>query len=196
MAPELIPRRALTRVEESLGAFRAVVIQGARQVGKSTVAEAVARASGTPVATLDRREDLAAALDDPGLFLESLGSPAVIDEIQRGGDDLVLAIKQRLDRDRTPGQYLLTGSTNFLTTPMISESLAGRIDVVTLWPLSMGELSAGKDDFVDRAFRSRSTCLKGGRLSASSCSRCVTCVLRGPAAWGRSFSGLSGSSSS
>jgi len=102
--------------------------------------------------TLDREEDLAAARDDPALFLDTLGSPAVIDEIQRAGDPLVLALKRRLDRSRAAGQYVLTGSTNFLTTPTISESLAGRIDLITLWPLSMGELTGGSDSFVDRAF--------------------------------------------
>lgn len=99
-------------------------------------------------------EDLRAALDDPVEFLRQLETPAVIDEIQRGGDGLVLALKRRLDVSRTPGQYVLTGSTNFLTTRAVSESLAGRIDIVTLWPLSMGELTGGSDGFVDRAFNS------------------------------------------
>ena len=57
----------------------------------------------------------------------------------------MLAIKQLLDRNRAAGQLILTGSSNFLTTPVLSESLAGRIDLLTLWPLSMGELSAGGD---------------------------------------------------
>jgi uncharacterized protein len=135
-----------------LRSFRAVVIQGARQVGKSTLAGQVASHLHADVATLDREENLTAAIDDPGLFLDSLGTPAVIDEIQRGGDPLVLALKQRLDHNRQSGQYILTGSTNFLTTPALSESLAGRIDLVTLWPLSMGEISQGADGMIERAF--------------------------------------------
>lgn len=153
MTGPLIPRRALGTATESLQTFRAVVVQGARQVGKSTLAELLADDLGALVVTLDRAEDLQAAVDDPMLFLEGMGIPAVIDEVQRGGDGLVLAIKQRLDQDRSRGQYVLTGSTNFLTTPALSESLAGRIDLVTLWPLSMGELLGGADDLVDRAFR-------------------------------------------
>ena len=90
------------------------------------------------------------------MFLDSLGIPAVIDEVQRAADPLVLAIKQRLDRSRRPGQYVLTGSTNFLTTPTLSESLAGRIDLITLWPLSVGELHGGDDRFVDRSFEGTS----------------------------------------
>lgn len=152
MVDALIPRRATAAAAESLAGFRAIVIQGARQVGKSTLAEMLAGRLGASSITLDREEDLRSATDDPSAFLDALGVPAVIDEIQRAGDPLVLAIKQRLDASRAPGQYILTGSTNFLTTPTITESLAGRIDLFTLWPLSMGELTGGADDFVDRAF--------------------------------------------
>ncbi|MBI2683909.1 MAG: ATP-binding protein [Actinobacteria bacterium] len=153
MSTDLIPRRSMSAAIESLTAFRAVVVQGARQVGKSTLAGLLARELDAPFVTLDREEDLSAARDDPSLFLDGLGRPAVIDELQRAGDPLVLAVKQRLDASRAAGQYVLTGSTNFLTTPTVSESLAGRIDLITLWPLSMGELLGGADDLIDRAFR-------------------------------------------
>jgi uncharacterized protein len=152
VSDDVFPRRALSTTVESLSGFRAVVVQGARQTGKSTLAALLADQLGAPMVTLDRAEDLASAIDDPALFLDTLGRPAVIDEIQRGGDGLVLAIKQRVDGDRAAGQYVLTGSTGFLSTPALSESLAGRIDLITLWPLSMGELSNGSDGFVDRAF--------------------------------------------
>ena len=149
----MIPRRSLKSTVDSHSAFRAVVLQGARQVGKSTLAGLLANQLSAPLVTLDREDDLSAALDDPSLFLDTLGTPAVIDEIQRGGDRLILAIKQRLDQSRSPGQYIITGSTNFLTSPNLTESLAGRIDLITLWPLSMGELHDGPDDLIDRAFR-------------------------------------------
>lgn len=137
---------------ESAQAFRAVVVQGARQVGKSTLVEMIAAEVGAEVLSLDREENLNAALDDPNFFLDQLGQPAVIDEVQRGGDRLILALKRRLDQTRRPGRYILTGSSNFLTLPTLSESLAGRIDIVTLWPLSLGEITAGRDDFIDRAY--------------------------------------------
>ena len=149
----MIPRRSLKSTVDSHSAFRAVVLQGARQVGKSTLAGLLANQLSAPLVTLDREDDLSAALDDPSLFLDTLGTPAVIDEIQRGGDRLILAIKQRLDQSRSPGQYIITGSTNFLTSPNLTESLAGRIDLITLWPLSMGERHDGPDDLIDRAFR-------------------------------------------
>ncbi len=152
VSDELVERRGEAVLLDSLDAFRAVVVQGARQVGKSTLVGTVAARLGFGVVSLDREEDLRAALDDPGDLLRRIGTPGVIDEVQRGGDRLVLAIKQLLDADRSPGQLILTGSSNFLTTPRLSESLAGRIDLLTLWPLSMGELGSGSDSFVDRAF--------------------------------------------
>ena len=129
-------------------------------MGKSTLAGLLARRLSVPLVTLDREDDLSAALNDPSLFLDTLGTPAVIDEIQRGGDPLILAIKQRLDQSRSPGQYVVTGSTNFLTSPNLTESLAGRIDLITLWPLSMGERYDGSDDLIDRAFWDPSSLIK------------------------------------
>jgi len=65
----------------------------------------------------------------------------VIDEIQHAGDPLVRAIKERVDRDPTPGPFLLTGSMDFLTAPTIRESLAGRAAFLEVWPLTQGELA-------------------------------------------------------
>ena len=76
----------------------------------------------------------------------------VIDEVQRGGDELLLALKAHVDRDDRPGRFLLTGSTRFLTVPNLSESLAGRVDLIDLWPLSQGEIGGGPDRFLDRLF--------------------------------------------
>ncbi|MGH8999224.1 MAG: ATP-binding protein [Acidimicrobiia bacterium] len=151
-ASELIPRRVDAVVAESLSAFRVVVVHGARQVGKTTLARALVRRFGAVYVSLDEEDQRRAAREDPRGFLEGIGTPLAIDEIQRVGEPLVLAIKVAVDSDTGPGRYLLTASTNFLTVPTISESLAGRVDIVTLWPLSMGELTGGSDGFVDRAF--------------------------------------------
>jgi predicted AAA+ superfamily ATPase len=75
----------------------------------------------------------------------------VIDEIQRAGEPLVRAIKLAVDRDPSPGQFVLTGSSNFLTVPTISESLAGRAGFVEVWPFTQGEISGKPDSFIDRA---------------------------------------------
>ncbi|MGQ0623887.1 MAG: ATP-binding protein [Sporichthyaceae bacterium] len=148
----LLERRLAALAEESLGVFRVVVVHGARQVGKSTLAAQLAAGCGATVVSLDDVAQLDVAKADPAGFLEALGTPLVIDEIQRAGEPLVLAIKAAVDTDTRPGRYILTGSTNFLTVPTISESLAGRVDLLALWPFSQGELHGGTDSFVDRAF--------------------------------------------
>ncbi|MFN2497293.1 MAG: ATP-binding protein [Pseudonocardiaceae bacterium] len=148
-----VPRRAAEILSESLSAFRVVIVHGARQVGKTTVARALAQQLGATYLTLDDTDVLSVARADPPTFLSASAAPLVIDEVQRVGQPLVLAIKSVVDRDDRPGQFLLTGSTNFLTVPSIAETLAGRADIVTLWPLSQGELRGGPDDFADRALR-------------------------------------------
>ncbi len=149
---EHFPRRALGVATEFLDAFRVTVLHGARQVGKTTMAKELASRLGATYVSLDEVHTLAAATADPCTFLEAYGTPLVIDEIQRVGERLVLSIKIVVDNDNRPGQFVLTGSTNFLTVPSISESLAGRVNIVPLWPLSQGELQGGSDGFVDRAF--------------------------------------------
>ncbi|HUP68889.1 MAG TPA: ATP-binding protein [Acidimicrobiales bacterium] len=142
----------MTTVMESLASFRVVVLHGARQVGKSTLARAVGHQIGAEYVTFDESADLTAAVNDPATYLDTLGTPLVLDEVQRAGDSLVVAVKRVVDGDRRAGRYLLTGSTNFLTVPAIAEKLAGRVDIVPLWPFSAGELSGGTDTFIDRAF--------------------------------------------
>jgi predicted AAA+ superfamily ATPase len=90
--------------------------------------------------TLDDRVVLAAAKSDPTGFIANLSGPVVIDEIQRA-PELFLDIKTAVDRDRTPGRFLLTGSANVLLLPSLADSLAGRMEVVHLWPLSGCELA-------------------------------------------------------
>lgn len=92
------------------------------------------------------------ALDDPEGFIDR-PKPMVIDEVQRGGDDLLLAIKAQVDRESPTWPVSAHRcSTRFLTVPSLSESLAGRIDLVDLWPLSQGEIVGKQEDLVDRLF--------------------------------------------
>jgi predicted AAA+ superfamily ATPase len=145
------PRRAKHELLDALAESRVTFIEGPRQAGKTTLARDVASELGARYSTLDDQLDRETALDDPEGFVQHEGL-LVIDEVQRGGDDLLLAIKAAVDRDPRPGSFLLTGSTRFLTVPNISESLAGRVDLVSLWPLSQGELSGVREQFVDRLF--------------------------------------------
>ena len=135
-----VERHLRPRVLEALDAFRAVVLHGARQSGKTTLAKQVAADRAGTYTTLDDEQTRLAALEDPRTFLSEQQHPLVIDEIQLGGDRLVRAVKMAVDDDPTPGRFLLTGSTDFLSVPAISESLAGRAAILRLWPMSAAEL--------------------------------------------------------
>ncbi|MDG1738672.1 MAG: ATP-binding protein [Paracoccaceae bacterium] len=145
----MYPRFAKTRIEEALSDTRVVLISGPRQSGKTTLATEIA-SNQTPFLTLDDANVLRAAIDDPVGFVRGLDK-AVIDEIQRA-PELLLAIKQSVDGDKTPGRFLLTGSANILTIPKVSDSLAGRMEAVQLLPLSQAEILHTKSAFIDRAF--------------------------------------------
>lgn len=129
-----------------------VLLHGARQAGKSTIAKRIAdEAHPARYITLDRAAVLAAASRDPEGFVAELAGPVVIDEVQRV-PELALAIKAEVDRYRRPGRFLLTGSANILLLPRLAESLAGRMQILTLWPFSQGEIEGIREQFVDRVF--------------------------------------------
>lgn len=146
----LVQRQAEGIVADSLHVFRVVVLHGPRQAGKTTLARLIASRLGATYKTMDDDAERAAAYADPDGYLAAYRPPLVIDEIQRVGEPLVLAVKGAVDRDPRPGRFLLTGSSNFLTVPAISETLAGRTDIVELWPLAQSELSDPAATFVDR----------------------------------------------
>jgi uncharacterized protein len=147
----LLPRSLLPRLEDALATSRVVALVGARQVGKTTLAAQVFRARRGTYRTLDDPAALEQVRRDPEAFLDVPG-PLAIDEFQRGGDDLLRAIKLRVDADPRPGRFLLTGSTRFTTLPSLAESLAGRIAIVELHPLSQGEIRRVRERFVERLF--------------------------------------------
>ena len=129
-----------------------VLLNGARQTGKSTlVGSGMLGNHEARYLTLDEAGVLAAAEADPGGFLSGLQGPVILDEVQRC-PGLFPAIKAEVDRDRRPARFLLTGSANVLLLPRLSESLAGRMEILTLWPLSQGEIEDVKEGFVDAVF--------------------------------------------
>ena len=145
----MYPRFAKARVEEALSDTRVVLISGPRQSGKTTLATDIA-SDKTPFLTLDDANVLRSAIDDPVGFVRGLDR-AVIDEVQRA-PDLLLAIKSLVDGNKTPGRFLLTGSANLMTIPKVADSLAGRMEVVRLLPLSQAEITGTNSGFIDRAF--------------------------------------------
>ncbi|MCC7387163.1 MAG: ATP-binding protein [Phycisphaerales bacterium] len=145
-------QRMLERpIRDALGDTPVVLIHGPRQSGKTTLAEVVAGERGRQRLSLDRTAVLAAARSDPDGFVDGLEGPVLLDEVQRA-PELFAAIKHAVDRDRTPGRFLLTGSANALVLPRLSESLAGRMEVLTLWPLAQAEIQGSTTNFVDRLF--------------------------------------------
>ena len=142
-------RHAQGAVEEALTDTRVVVVLGARQVGKSTLLEQVAAAEGAgrELLTLDRQPTRAAAQADPAGFVAGLRTPVAIDEIQRV-PELMTEIKLRVDRDKTPGQFAVTGSANLLEMKQVKDSLAGRAEYLRLHPFSQGEIVGRRETFV------------------------------------------------
>jgi predicted AAA+ superfamily ATPase len=128
-----------------------VCLLGARQAGKSTLVRSVAKNEHPArYVTLDDRVTLELAREDPTGFVAGDGRIA-IDEIQRA-PDLLLAIKQVVDLDPTPGRFLITGSANVITHPRIADALPGRVDYMTLWPFSQSELAERNPAFLEHAF--------------------------------------------
>jgi predicted AAA+ superfamily ATPase len=143
-------------VLESLADTRVVVVQGARQVGKTTLVAHIVEQLGGRLVTLDDELSRAAAATDPGGFLrQNPDGLLVVDEVQRV-PALIPALKLLVDRDPRPGRFLLTGSANLLRMPAMQDSLAGRAENVDLYGFSQGELVGVRDRFVDRALAGES----------------------------------------
>jgi len=146
------PRYITKSVLTALADTPVVVLHGPRQAGKSTLVQRLAAGEHpAQYLTLDRAGVLSAARNDPEGFIAAHREPLVIDEVQRV-PELLLAIKAEVDRDRRPGRFLLTGSANILQLPRLAETLVGRMQVLTLHPLSQGELARTREGFIDTVF--------------------------------------------
>lgn len=143
------PRYANERVRAILADTPVLGIVGPRQSGKTTLAQSFG--SDRRFISLDDPVTRNAALTDPVGLIRDVDR-AIIDEIQRA-PDLMLAIKQSVDADRRPGRFLVTGSANILTLRDMQDSMAGRIEMLPLLPLSQDELATkGPAHFLDRLF--------------------------------------------
>jgi predicted AAA+ superfamily ATPase len=150
--PHMIHRHLTGQLLEALEDTPVVLINGARQTGKSTLAQgAEISRQGRQYLTFDDPGVLAAARHDPVGFIAGLTAPVTLDEVQYV-PEIFPAIKMAIDRKREPGRFLLTGSANVLLLPKLSESLAGRMELLTLRPFSRGEIDGVKEGFVDALF--------------------------------------------
>ena len=145
----MYPRFAKHRVDEALADTRVVLVCGPRQSGKTTLARQIA-GDDIPFYTLDDSTVLESALADPVGFVRGLDR-AVIDEVHRV-PGLILAIKTAVDADPRPGRFLLTGSANLMTLPHLADSLAGRMGIIRLLPLSQAELHGSQSSFLEQVF--------------------------------------------
>ena len=143
-------RHIQTPVVDALRDTSVVVLNGARQTGKSTFCQQLIKDKlfNAQYVTFDDPTALSAAHADPGAFIEGLPSQVVLDEVQRV-PGLFLTIKRFVDRDRKGRRFILTGSADVMTLPKVSESLAGRSEVHQLWPLSQGEIRGCQPNFLN-----------------------------------------------
>lgn len=149
---KLIDRGLTDTVVDAMSQSRVVALLGARQAGKSTLARMLAgERLPADYITLDDEPVRSLASGDAYGFVAGLGRRTIIDEIQRV-PELLLAIKSRVDRNETPGQFLLTGSANLRRIPTVADALPGRVDYLTLWPFTQGELNGRPESLIARLF--------------------------------------------
>jgi len=147
---QLLPRRTTDRVLAALEDTRVVLLNGARQSGKSTLVRQVGFATGATWYSLDDAITRKHAAEDPHEFVR-LNPRMIIDEIQRD-TELLLSIKSLVDEVPTPGRFLLTGSARIMGMSSLPDTLVGRMETIELWPLSQGEIDNKFDRFIDAAF--------------------------------------------
>lgn len=145
------PRFAMSRLVEALGDTPVVVIHGPRQSGKTTLAQRTGETRGYAYFSLDDETARRAAAADPVGFVDSLPPHSILDEVQRA-PGLFTALKTAVDRDRQPGRFLLTGSANVLLVPGLADSLAGRMEILRLFPLAQCELAGRESGFLRSLF--------------------------------------------
>ncbi len=139
------------RLAEALADTPVVLIHGPRQCGKTTLARMVGEARDYAYFSFDDSVALAAAEADPAGFVGDLPEHTILDEVQRT-PELFTALKVAVDRHRTPGRFLLTGSANVLLVPKLADSLAGRMEILRLHPLAQCELAGHAPRFLDTLF--------------------------------------------
>ena len=152
VSPVLYPRSIEARIAEAMADTPVVLVAGPRQAGKTTLVRQMAT-QGMRYLTLDDELTLLSARADPVGMVRSLDR-AIIDEIQRA-PQLLLAIKKSIDDDRRPGRFLLTGSANLMALPAAADSLAGRMEMLILLPLSQSELHGNTANWIDAVFAGR-----------------------------------------
>jgi len=149
--PEPFPRYLAARLREAIADTPAVLVHGPRQSGKTTLARSVGEPRGYRYLSFDDEDIRAAARRDPVGFVEDLPTRTILDEVQRV-PELFTSLKAAIDRRRTAGRFILTGSANVLLLPQLADSLAGRLGILRLHPLAQCELQRRLPHFLDALF--------------------------------------------
>jgi uncharacterized protein len=147
-----LPRYLAPRLREALADTPAVLIHGPRQSGKTTLARVVGEPRGYRYVSFDDDAVQGAARRDPIGFVEGLAPRTILDEVQRV-PEIFTSLKAAIDRRRTAGRFILTGSANVLLVPMLADSLAGRMGILRLHPLAQCEILGKRPRFIETLFR-------------------------------------------
>ena len=148
---ELYPRYIYQRLIEALSDSPVVLIHGPRQSGKTTLVRQVGKHEGYSYFSFDDDVQRAAAKADPVGYVADLPDRAILDEVQRV-PELFTSLKAAVDNRREPGRFILTGSANVLLVPNLSDSLAGRMEILPLRPLAQTEIESSKVPFLSALF--------------------------------------------
>ena len=167
--PELYLRHLRPRLIEALSDSPVVLIHGPRQCGKTTLARQVGDERGFAYITFDDDIQRVSAQTDPVGFIADLPERVILDEVQRV-PGLFTSLKASVDARREPGRFILTGSANVLLVPKLADSLAGRMEILRLHPLSQAELAGKRSGFLEKllktGFKARKVGKRQGRLLA------------------------------
>jgi predicted AAA+ superfamily ATPase len=161
----IVKRRLLEVASERLEDEPVIALQGPRTVGKSTLLAELANARGVTVVDLDEPATRAAVLADPGTFVDG-PSPVCVDEYQHV-PAVLDAIKAQLNRDMRPGRYVITGSTRYDALPAAAQSLTGRVHLLTVWPLTQGEIEGVRENLLAALIDDPAGAAPHGTVSAS-----------------------------
>ncbi len=164
-AARTFPRYLAPRLREALRDSPAVLIHGPRQSGKTTLARAIGEPLGFGYVSFDDEAVCAAARDDPIDFVDALPARSILDDVQRV-PEILTSLKAAIDRRRTAGRFILTGSTNILCVPALADSLAGRMAILRLHPLAQCEIEGVRSRFLAKLFGGTFTAGIADRLGA------------------------------
>ena len=144
------------KILQSLKTFPVVYIAGPRQSGKTTLVRHITKTKHKAhYFTFDDLQTRSAAKNDPMAFLNALEGNVVIDEVQMAPEIFrplkIIVDKNRETRNKGRGRFLLTGSSNIMTLPKLSDALVGRMALHTLYPFSASEISGTQSHFIEKA---------------------------------------------